>query len=56
MCDRSGAMPAPPPTNTISFFVLRAKNSPKGPDTVTSSPGFRLKTHELMMPGGMSCR
>ena len=54
MCERIGAMPAPPPMKHISLFVSRAKNSPNGPDTVTSSPGFRLKTYELMMPGGMS--
>ncbi len=54
MCERIGAMPAPPPMKHISAFVSRAKNSPKGPETVTSSPSFRLKTQELMMPGGMS--
>ena len=54
MCERIGAMPAPPPTKHISLFVSRAKNSPNGPDTVSSSPGFRLKTYELMMPGGIS--
>ena len=56
MCERIGAMPAPPPMKHISRSVSRAKNSPYGPETVTSSPGFRLKIHELMMPGGMSSR
>ena len=55
-CDRMGAMPAPPPTKTISFFVSRAKNSPKGPEIVTSSPGFRLKMYDDMMPGGTFCQ
>ena len=56
MCERIGAIPAPPPMKHISLSVSRAKNSPYGPATVTSSPGFRLKTQELMMPGGTSAR
>ena len=54
MCERMGAMPAPPPMNTISLSVSLAKNSPNGPYTVTLSPGFRLNTHEDILPGGMS--
>jgi hypothetical protein len=33
--------------------VSLAKNSPKGPKTLTLSPGFRLKTQEDILPGGM---
>ena len=40
MWERIGAMPAPPPMNSISASVSRAKNSPKGPEMVTSSPGL----------------
>ena len=47
-------MPAPPPTNTISFLVSLAKNSPKGPNTFTLSPGFKLKVHDDITPGGKS--
>ena len=32
MCERIGAIPAPPPTNTISASVSFAKNSPNGPE------------------------
>ena len=39
---------------TISFSVSLAKNSPKGPKTLTLSPGFKLKTYEDMTPGGKS--
>ena len=39
-----GAIPAPPPTNTISVLVSLAKNSPKGPEMVTSSPGFSRRS------------
>ena len=53
MCDRIGAMPAPPPMNIISAWVSFAKNSPKGPEMVTSSPGLRLKMYELILPGGI---
>ena len=53
MCERMGAMPAPPPTNSISARVSFAKNSPNGPEMVTSSPGFRLKMYELIFPGGV---
>ncbi len=56
MCERIGAMPAPPPTKTISWSVSRAKNSPKGPYTVTLSPFLRLNTHDDILPGGMSSR
>ena len=49
-----GAIPAPPPTNTISFVVSFAKNSPKGPNTLTLSPGFKLKVQEDITPGGKS--
>ena len=56
MCERIGAIPAPPPTKHISLSVSRAKNSPKGPDTVSSSPGLRLNTYDDMIPGGMSVR
>ena len=42
MWDRSGAMPVPPPMNTISLSVSLAKNSPYGPAMVTLSPGFKL--------------
>ncbi len=44
MCERIGAMPAPPPMKTISASVSLAKNSPKGPYTVILSPGLRLNT------------
>ena len=47
-------MPAPPPTKTISDLVSFAKNSPKGPNTLTLSPGFKLKVHEDIRPGGIS--
>ena len=36
---------------TISLFVSLAKNSPKGPYTLTLSPGFRLNVQLDMMPG-----
>ncbi len=52
MCERIGAMPAPPPTKTISASVSRAKNSPNGPETVTVSPGLSPKMYDDMMPGG----
>ena len=52
--DRIGAIPAPPPMNIISAPVSLAKNSPKGPNTVILSPGFRLNTKVDMMPGGIS--
>ena len=54
MCDLMGAMPAPPPTNTISAFVSFAKNSPKGPKTLTLSPGFKPNVQEDIRPGGTS--
>ena len=47
-------MPAPPPMKIISRSVGLMWNSPKGPEMVTLSPGFRLKMEELMMPGGTS--
>lgn len=43
MCERIGAIPAPPPMNTISFCVSFMKNSPYGPEIVTLSPGLREK-------------
>ncbi len=52
MCERMGAIPAPPPMKTISLFVSLAKNSPYGPEMTALSPGFRLKIHDDMMPGG----
>ncbi len=54
MCERIGAMPAPPPTNTISASVSRAKNSPNGPDTTAVSPGLSEKIHDETTPGGTS--
>ena len=54
MWERIGAIPAPPPTKTISLPVSFAKNSPKGPEIVTSSPGFSPKSHEVILPGGTS--
>ena len=54
MCDLIGAIPAPPPTKTISFGVSLAKNSPNGPNTLTLSPGFRLKVQDDIIPGGKS--
>ncbi len=54
MCERIGAMPAPPPMNTISLSVSRAKNSPKGPEMVTSSPGLRVNMYDDILPGGTS--
>ena len=48
-------MPAPPPTKTISASVSFAKNSPKGPKTLTLSPGLRPKVHDDINPGGTSC-
>ena len=45
MWDRIGAIPAPPPMKSISASVSRAKNSPKGAEIVTLSPGFREKSH-----------
>src|SRR5690606_41361043 len=56
MCERIGAIPAPPPTKTISASVSLAKNSPKGPYTVTLSPGFKLNTQDDMIPAGKSSR
>ena len=53
MWDRSGAMPAPPPMNTISASLSRAKNSPNGPAMTTVSPGERPKIHEDTAPGGV---
>ncbi|MNV83679.1 hypothetical protein D3C71_1774970 [compost metagenome] len=44
MCERIGAIPAPPPMKTISASVSLAKNSPKGPYTAILSPGLRLNT------------
>ena len=52
MCDRIGAIPAPPPMNTISALVSFAKNSPNGPYTITLSPGFRLNVQLDILPGG----
>jgi hypothetical protein len=52
MCERIGAMPAPPPMKHISLSVSLAKNSPYGPEIVTSSPGLRLKMYDDIMPGG----
>ena len=54
MCERIGAIPAPPPTKTISLEVSFAKNSPNGPNTFTLSPGLRLNVHEDITPGGKS--
>ncbi len=54
MWARIGAMPAPPPTKTISAFVSFAKKSPKGPEMVTGSPGFREKIQDETTPGGTS--
>src|SRR5690242_12436625 len=54
MCERIGAMPAPPPMKIISFLVSRAKNSPNGPEMMTSSPGLRLKMYDDIRPGGAS--
>ena len=48
-----GAMPAPPPIKTISFSVSLAKNSPKGPEITTSSPGLKLKIYEDILPAGI---
>ena len=56
MCERIGAMPAPAATKHISLSVSLAKNSPKGPDTVTRSPGLSANSQELILPGGMSSR
>ena len=52
MCERIGAMPAPPPMKIISASVSLAKNSPNGPYTVTLSPGLRLNTQDDIWPGG----
>ena len=52
MWERMGAIPAPPPMNTISLSVSLAKNSPNGPEIVTSSPGLRLKMKDDILPGG----
>src|SRR3990167_5151625 len=52
MCERIGAIPAPPPIKTISASVSLAKNSPNGPYTVTLSPGFKLNTQDDILPGG----
>ena len=49
-----GAIPAPPPIKTISEGVSLAKNSPNGPNTLTLSPGFRLKVQDDIKPGGIS--
>ena len=51
MCERIGAIPAPPPTNTISLSVGLIKNSPYGPDTITLSPGLREKMYDEQTPG-----
>ena len=53
ICARMGAIPAPPPMNTISLSVSLAKNSPYGPEIVALSPGLRLKMNDDMMPGGI---
>ncbi len=52
MCERIGAIPAPPPINTISASVSFAKNSPNGPEMVTLSPGFNDQIYDDMTPGG----
>ena len=41
-------------TNTISADDCFAKNSPKGPKTLTLSPGLRLNVQEDITPGGIS--
>ena len=50
-CERIGAIPAPPPTYNISESDSLIKNSPKGPEIVTLSPGFFEKIYEEAIPG-----
>ena len=46
-------MPAPPPLKSISASVSRAKNSPNGPEIVTSSPGLSPNRYAVILPGGV---
>ena len=53
MWERIGAIPAPPPMKSISASVSLAKNSPNGPEIVTSSPGLSPNRYAVILPGGV---